>query len=281
MRLETLASLIDIPEGFTSPGRGIVPAKKRSHPLDISKLRLTVGFDWKAALTIGLAFAVLLALGFWQLDRAAEKRDRQKTIEARLSAEPVAIEDLLHKSTESLDFQRVYLKGTYLAERSIFVADKFHRGQRGYEVFTPFKLESANQLVIVSRGWTALGSGRNELPKLDTPCGELHLTGAIHVARGHPFFIDQAVRDETWPLRLNQFSMEKIGRLFPNPVFPHVVRLDEAMPGVLHRYWPLPDMRAERSTSYAIQWFAMALLLSLLTFLNFTNIADIFRSKRP
>ncbi|MGH8548171.1 MAG: SURF1 family protein [Methylococcales bacterium] len=230
-------------------------------------------------MAVGLAFAILLALGFWQLDRADEKRGKQHRIEARLSGKPVAIEDLIQNRPESLDFQRVYLHGTYLAERSIFLLDKFYLGQRGFEVLTPFKLKAANQIVIVSRGWTDLGSGRNELPKLDTPGGEIHLLGAIHVPAGRPFFVDQPIRDTVWPLRLNQLSVQKIARLFQTPVFPYVVRLEETMPGVLYRYWPALEMNPERSTSYAIQWFAMAILLSVITLLNCTNIADVIRSK--
>lgn len=249
--------------------------------LENSNLKLRVRLDWKAALTIGAALAILLALGFWQLDRADQKRRRQQDIDARLSAKPVAIEDLIRSRPESIDFQRVYLHGAYLAEQSIFLDDKFFLGQPGYEVLTPFRLQSSSRLVIVSRGWTALGPDPKQLPKLDTPSGELHLIGVIHAAPERSFFVDQPIRDEVWPLRLHHLNMRKIEELFPIPVFSHVVRLDEAMPGVLHRHWPVEDTHAGRSISYAIQWFVMALVLFIITLFNCTNIGDMIRSKRP
>ncbi|MGH8499708.1 MAG: SURF1 family protein [Methylococcales bacterium] len=247
--------------------------------MGITSLKLTVRFDWKAAFTIGAAFCGLLTLGFWQLDRAEEKRQNQQMIEARLSAKPFAFEELSQSFSEPLNFQRVSLYGNYLSEQSIFLVDKFYAGRRGYEVLTPFKLKSINQVVIVSRGWTALGTDPKKLPELATPNGELHLSGAIHVPAGRSFFVDQPIRDKGWPLRLHHLNMDYIGRLFAAPVFPYAVRLDEAMPGVLHRYPPAPDMHAERSTSYAIQWFAMANLLLLGTLFGCTNIAEIIRPK--
>lgn len=220
-----------------------------------------------------------MTLGFWQLDRAAEKRQNQQIIEARLSAKPLAFEELLQSPSEPLNFQRVSLYGNYLSEQSIFLVDKFYAGQVGYEVLTPFKLKSINEIVIVSRGWTPLGPDPKKLPELDTPDEELHLSGTIHVPVGRSFSVDQPIRDEGWPLRVHHLSMVHIGRLLAAPVFRCVVSLDEAMPGVLHRYPPAADMHAERSTSYAFQWFAMAILLLLGTLFGCTNIAEIIRPK--
>ncbi|MCI0653239.1 MAG: SURF1 family protein [Methylococcaceae bacterium] len=221
----------------------------------------------------------MLTLGFWQLDRAKQKRQNQQIIEARLSAKPLAFEELPQSPSEPLNFQRVSLYGNYLSEQSIFLVDKFYARQRGYEVLTPFKLKSTNQIVLVSRGWTALGPDPEKLPELDAPNEELHLSGAIHIPAGRSFFIDQPIQNEGWPLRLNHLSMDHIGRLFAVPVFPYVVHLDEAMPGLLHHYPPAVDMHAERSTSYAIQWFAMAILVLLGTLFGCTNIAEIIRPK--
>ncbi len=224
-------------------------------------------------------FCILLALGFWQLDRADEKKREQQEIEARRSAKPVAVEEVLESPSASHNFQRVYLHGSYMPERSIFLVNRFYLGQPGYEVLTPFRLKSTDQIIIVSRGWTVLGPDRNALPELDTPGGELHVVGAIHVPTGRSFFEDEPVPDGVWPLRLHHLNIEKIDRFFVPAVFPYVVRLDETMPGVLYRHWPVPNMNPERSTSYAIQWFAMAFLLMLIALMNLIRAGHLFRSK--
>jgi surfeit locus 1 family protein len=260
---------------------GTTPASDlRSCSLEFSIIKLTIRFNWKAAFTVALTFCILVALGFWQLDRAEEKRRKQLAIEARLIAKPVAFEDLLQNTSESLNLQRVYLQGSYLVDRTILLTNKFYLGQRGYEVLTAFKLKSINQIVMVSRGWTDARPGPNGPRNLETPAGEHHLIGAIHVPSGPSFFTDEPIKDDVWPLRLHHLSMDNIDRLFSVPVFPYVVRLDETMPGVLHRYWPVPDLHPERSTSYAVQWFSMAILLIVVTLFNCTNIAEMLRSRR-
>ena len=247
--------------------------------MKFSKLKLTAPIDWKAATTVFVALCMLLALGFWQLERAGEKRRKQKTIETRLTADPIAIEEIRRIFPESLDFRHVFLQGSYLSEKSILLVDRFYLGRQGYEVLTPVKLVSTDQIVVVSRGWTALepGAGRPSTP--GTPQGIVRLNGTIHVTGSRSFFVDRPLRDEQWPMHLRHLNLEKIDKRFALPVFPYVVRLDEAMPGVLSRYWTIPDTNPERSTSYALQWFAMALLLFLVALIKSTNIAEIFRSK--
>lgn len=221
-----------------------------------------------------------MALGFWQLDRADEKRRKQQEIDAHQNAKPISLEEALENQPGIQDFQRIYLHGHYLAKRSIYLVGKFHLGRPGYEVLTPFKLDSRNQIVILSRGWTPLPTDPKSLPELKTPTGELHLIGTVHIPHGRSFFIDEPIREGLWPLRLHNLNMEKINRLFEPAVFPYVLRLDEAMPGVLLRYWPVPKLNPERSTSYAIQWFSMAFLVLLVPLVNSARVRKFFHSRR-
>ena len=59
--------------------------------------------------------------------------------------------------------------------------------------------------------------------------------------------------------------------------FPYLVRLDENTPGVLTRPWPIPKLKASKSQSYAVQWFAMALAVVLVTIYLATNIRELWR----
>ena len=196
----------------------------------------------------------------------------------RRAADPIAIEEIRRTIPESLDFRHVSLQGSYLTENSILLLDRFYLGRQGYEVLTPVKLASGNQIVIVSRGWTPLSPGAGRPMTPDTPEGIVRLIGTLHVPGSRSFFVDQPLREEQGPMRLHHLNLEKIEKRFALPVFPCVVRLDAAMPGVLSRYWTISNTHPERSTSYAVQWFAMALLLLLVTLIKSTNIADIFRS---
>lgn len=213
------------------------------------------------------------------MDRAREKRQKQQMIEARQSAKPVNIQDAVQAESELLNFQRVSLQGSFIPDKNIFLVNKLHRGQIGYEVLSPFKLKSTHQVVIISRGWTPIGFDKTDLPNMPPPSGEMHLTGVVHVPSGRSFFVDQRIRKEDWPLRLHHLKMESIAPFFEVPLFPYVIRLEENLPGALQPYWPVFKTNPERSTSYAYQWFSMAGLLVLLTLVNCTNIKEVLRTK--
>ena len=129
-------------------------------------LKLTFQFNWKAALTVSIAFYALLSLGFWQLDRAEQKRIRQQTIGDRLSARPTPLEELDLSDGSPPEFSRVLLEGEYLTNRSVFLVNKFYQGQPGYEVFTAFRLKSKARAVIISRGWVSAGRRRTGLEQV-------------------------------------------------------------------------------------------------------------------
>ena len=243
-------------------------------------LKFSFHFNWKATVTVGIAVYALLSLGFWQLDRAEQKRIQQQTIDDRLSAKPTPIEELDLSEESPPEFSRVLLEGEYLTNRSVFLVNKFYQGQPGYEVFTAFRLKSTARTVIISRGWTTAGRSLNELPNIDTPEGPVSITGTIHVPATRSFFIEQEIAGMNWPLRLHHLSIEKLASRLESPVFPFSVRLDRDSKGLLQSNWSTVDTHAERSTSYAWQWFAMAGTLLLLTLVRSTNISDWLRSMR-
>ena len=108
-------------------------------------------------LSVG-ALAVLLQLGFWQLDRLQWKLDLIETVEARVNAEPVPLSRVLSRQTEdtNFDYYRVTVRGQFDH------GSEFHRfygtgaDGPGYHVLTPFTT-SDGQTLIVNRGFVPEG----------------------------------------------------------------------------------------------------------------------------
>ena len=73
--------------------------------------------------------------------------------------------------------------------------------------------------------------------------------------------------------------MDGFEELFETPLFSYVVRLSKANSGVLERYWPTIKLKPESSTSYALQWFGMALALLVAAIMKSTNIVEIIRNR--
>lgn len=103
---------------------------------------------------LGLAaFAVLIGLGTWQVQRLHWKEGLLATIEARVSAPPqplAAIEARLGEEGD-VDYWPVSLAGTFHheGERHFFAT---HKGSSGYFVYTPLELDDG-RLILVNRGF--------------------------------------------------------------------------------------------------------------------------------
>src|SRR5258708_2279484 len=102
------------------------------------------------------AFAVLLSLGLWQLDRKAWKEGLIATIEQRLSAPPVALPTPAtwprHNAAED-EFLRVAMTAEFLNDREALVytiGSSLREGSSGpgYWVFTPARLADRARLVV-------------------------------------------------------------------------------------------------------------------------------------
>ena len=69
---------------------------------------------------------------------------------------------------------------------------------------------------------------------------------------------------------------EKLGE----SVLPFEVRLAEAQPGGLIRHWPAVHININQNLSYAMQWFALALLVALVSLLASSNLWSLIRGPR-
>ena len=104
---------------------------------------------------------VTLGLGFWQLQRADEKRELIALYESRRQASPLPMAALAPGSDHL--YVRVLLEGVP-DTRHQFLLDNRMRGSRpGFEVLTPVALDSGGW-GLVNRGWLAAGARRAQLP---------------------------------------------------------------------------------------------------------------------
>ncbi len=243
------------------------------------RLRLQFKFNWKIALCVLFLFPVLMRLGFWQLDRAEQKRQFQSDRDAKHLAIPVPVESVDLNNKQALKHMKVSVDGSYDNQKSILVSNQLFQNRPGYEVITAFKLSNSDQIVLVSRGWVSVNYNNQQLPTIEPVTGAQQLVGEIHVPSSNSFFLPQNIDSPVnWPLRVHHFDINNISQLFGKTVLPFVVRLDATSHGVLKRHWQITRLKPVNSTSYAIQWFGMALILVVITIIKSTNILEIIRS---
>ena len=131
----------------------------------------STAFHWKVTLLCLLTFPVLMALGFWQLDRAEQKRAREAALDAVRTQPPATLPGTDLAAIE--EQRRLLLQGHYLTGRNWLLDNRQRDGQVGYEVITPFEL-SDGRILLVNRGWVAASAEpiapTRQRRKGSTPC---------------------------------------------------------------------------------------------------------------
>lgn len=222
-------------------------------------------FDWKLTVLVLILLPVLLRLGFWQLDREAEKLHLQTLYAERQAEQSVPLEQL--DADEDLQYRQIVVTGEYDNEHIFLLDNKIYQGQVGYEVIEPF-VTSSTLVVFVNRGWIAQGRDRADLPEVDAINGKVQLRGSVYVPPGEQLTLGDIQPNANWPKVIQSLDVPQLAGFSTgaeNPrIFPYSIRLNETTPGVLMRNWTPVSTRAEKHRAYAVQWFAMAVALVLL-----------------
>ena len=110
-------------------------------------------FPWLALILAGVAFAVLIGLGTWQVERLKWKETLLATIDERIHSKPVPLAQLvkLFAETEDVDYWPVTATGVFdhAREQHFFAT---HDGAAGYFVYTPL-VQDRGETILVNRGF--------------------------------------------------------------------------------------------------------------------------------
>jgi surfeit locus 1 family protein len=208
-----------------------------------------------------LLIAAFVSLGFWQLDRAAEKIATRKLFDG--GGKYV---DVLDASPAS-EYQPLRATGHYIEDRQFLIDNMIAHGRLGYFVITPFEISPEQPLLMVNRGWLASGGDRNSLPAIPVDAETREIFGLsghlprVGIRPGGAF--DGA---DGWP-KLSTFpQMSDLADALGRDVLPFVLLLDPDSNSTLLRDWRPREQGPMMHYGYAFQWFAMAIaLLAILT----------------
>jgi cytochrome oxidase assembly protein ShyY1 len=153
----------------------------------------------------------------------------------------------------------VRVDGRYDATRQFLVDNHTRRGAPGYVVVTPFETAGGKRM-LVDRGWIAAPVSRNDLPDAPAPATPVRIVGVLWTASAATG--DSSAWDEGWPKRVEQFDGARMSSAIGGAV-PMEFRLEEDQPGSLEPIVLGEEMSATRHIGYAVQWFAMAIALSV------------------
>ncbi len=211
-----------------------------------------------------LGAGVTARLGVWQLDRAAAKQERQRSLDLRAELPPLPGSDLARDPALAAGqhYRRVQLRGEWVARGTVFLENRQMNGRTGFYVVTPFKLAGSDDAVLVQRGWAPRDlRDRHIVPPVASPAGVIELTGTVVAAPSKLYDFQGsepgAIRQN---LELADFSVE-LGL----PLRPLSVQLADspatAGDGLL-REWAPPALGLQKHYGYTFQWFALSALIT-------------------
>ena len=225
---------------------------------------------WLIATLLVLAGTVLcIRLGFWQLDRLAQRRAFNIQFELA-RAEPAL--DLNHETSQdlsSMEWRSVKVSGEYDFESQIALRNQYYDNQYGYHLMTPLHFSSgqAQQAVLVDRGWIPADGNADpsDWRKYDEAV-TVAVSGQIRLGQAKPAFGGVADKLPENGSKLEVWNNADIGRIagqLPYPVLPVYIQ-PEADPSDTQPPIPVQpevDITEGPHFGYAIQWFTFATIL--------------------
>lgn len=200
---------------------------------------------------------ITLSLGWWQLNRAEEKKQVLSVLESRTN-EVVAwrsgtAPEAGYQVAACVDWQGDLW---YLDNRT-------WQGRVGYEVYLPATLCDTEQTLLLGLGWVEGKATRNELPEvpgLDGLAEPVAIHGEVRPRSAAPWLSAEAeeVDAQQWRLQsLLDVPDERWGDGTP------LIQLQTPDEPVQRDIWNPVNMPPERHIGYAVQWFGLASVLVL------------------
>lgn len=207
-----------------------------------------------------LVIALTFSLGLWQLDRAAFKEERARQFDSLAQQPPIWISGQL-LAAEQIKYRPVSARGEWLTEYAVYLDNQVRKGQVGYFVYMPLRLDRSDLCILVNRGWIAAGVDRAHLPQVSSPGGSISVSGNARLSSVHFKELSKDYREgRIWEnLTTDRFMQWSGLKLQPFELW----QTDQAADG-LARDWIRPDSGADKNRAYAFQWFALAGLTGCL-----------------
>jgi surfeit locus 1 family protein len=217
---------------------------------------------WPSFITL-IVFGILISLGFWQLDRAQQKRDLLASYEGDSRDTVVQLEPDLRSVTD-LNYQFATALGYYDAEHQFLLDNRTYQGRAGYHVLTPLKLRESSVAVLVNRGWIPMGASRAELPDPGVSTQRRSVEGRLKQPSTGGLMLGEEQPRERWPYRIQRVDIEALSEELGYPLLPVILLLDgEQQDGYVRDWKPLRS-GPERNVGYAVQWFGLAAALLII-----------------
>lgn len=238
-------------------------------------MRIRFHFRWIPFVVMLLLVALGVSLAQWQQRRGDEKVARAARLEAGNQAAPLSLTaaPMLAADAQAIEYRRVTVTGHFVPAWTVYLDNRPYKGQAGFHVLTPFRIDGSPMHVLVAQGWLPRNNAeRTRIPDYATPTGTVTIAGIARLNAGHvmelgtaPALAPHAILQNADIAQLAQASGLALQPFILEQTVDVVDRTATApASGQLPvRDWPAPDLGADKHRGYAFQWYALALMAFL------------------
>ena len=216
-----------------------------------------IKITWQAVAVLLVCLPILLRLGFWQLERAEYKKQLLGDLAQAQLIAPQLVQSLAQLQALP-EYTRVRLQGEYLADRTTLLDNRYEDGRVGFNAVSLFRLTGSGEVLLLNRGWVALGQTRYPLPELPPPVGPVEVVGQVRPVPTDTIVLKQD-QYQQWPGLVQNIDLEKLNSVITERLQPFWVLLATDETSTLIRHWPVVIVGPERHYGYAVQWFGIAI----------------------
>lgn len=221
-------------------------------------------------------------LGFWQSDRADQKREILAVQELQTQLPAFSNDTWQQDSLNHL--RQVDLQLSFEADRHLLLANRLVEGKVGYEVISlAYSSSQPSRVQLVNRGWVPASFDRNELPKIEPVAGIQQVQGYYYCSEPNSMIQQSTEFNGNWPaivFDLDDLAMQQIFSDESQRPVACVIRLQADSPLAFYVDWQIVNQSVAKHIGYAVQWFSMAFALIILALFSNSNLASFFRSEK-
>jgi surfeit locus 1 family protein len=217
---------------------------------------------WWTTLLVIAGVALLVRLGFWQLDRLDQRRAFNSRVATRWQQEPFDLNtNNLPANLDELEYRRVQIEGQFDYSQQVVLLNQTRNDAPGVYLITPLTMDDG-RAVLVARGWVPVQQAAPEFwPQFEEPSGA-PVIGLIQESQPLAGAEPPAAPQREW----FRVDIDAIQRQMPYELLPvFILQLPEegrSYSALPFREEPLV-LSEGNHFSYAIQWFCFAVILGV------------------
>ena len=205
-----------------------------------------------------------LGLGVWQIDRGMDKRAEKEAFSSQSG---------FASWSDGMDvrsFQKLKATGHFDGDHQFLLENIIIESRLGYYIITPLIVGDEEPVLLVNRGWIERKEKEFDASLIELDASRVTVHGRAGSLPRAGYRMGEAITPGSgWPKAAVYPTPEDVALALGRDVQPFVLLMDPEDANGFFRHWVPEEMGPGRHFAYALQWFAMGIVLAGLLVWNY------------